>query len=215
MIKIAIAEDNVAFRDTLCDVLSMFDDVEVLFTSHNGKSVVHKFLQSNVPPDVVLMDIDMPIVDGISATAKLKALAPGVKVLMLSMFDQEEMVFDAILAGASGYLLKGEKPQHIHRALHDAIENRLPMSPAIASIALNIIRDKSCQSSTPESFALTERELEVLALLAEAKSYKAIAEVLNISEKTVRNHIHNIYGKIQVSSKAEAIKLALENNWFG
>ncbi len=214
MIKLAIAEDNTTFRKTLCDALGMFDDVEVLFASKNGKELIHTFLQADIPADVVLMDIDMPVLNGISATAKLKILVPNVKVIMLSIFDQEEMVFDAILAGASGYLLKGEKPQNIHRALHDVMENRLPMSPVIASIALGMIRGRSSNSSTPESFELTKREIEILALLAEAKSYKTIADELTISEKTVRNHIHNIYGKIQVSSKAEAVKLAIENKWF-
>lgn len=213
MIRVAIAEDNSRLRKTLSEALALFEDVDMLFSAKDGKEIVHKCAKSDQLPEVILMDIDMPNLDGIGATSIMQNQFPEVKILMLTIFDQDDKIFDAISAGASGYLLKGETPQRIVRAMEDALENRLPMSPEIARIAVQGRIEKT-GVKVPSNYNLTSREVEILELLSKAKSYREISELLFISEKTVRNHIHNIYKKIQVSSKAQAIHLAHKNEWF-
>jgi len=214
VIKVAIAEDNRSYFKALHDVLKSFDDVEFLFGAKNGKDIFHQVVKAELKPHLILMDIEMPITDGISATSKIKQTFPEIKVVMISVFDDRERVFEAILAGASGYLLKGEKPDVIRRAIYDALENRLPMSPVIAGLTLELVRSPhSSEETLIEENDLTSREKEILKELTEAKSYKQIADDLSISAKTVGNHVQNIYAKLQVSSKAEAVKMAYEKNW--
>lgn len=213
MIRVGIAEDNPRLRKTLTEALTNMPGVELLFSAKDGKEIIQLCAQASIRPDAILMDIEMPNLDGIGATSVLKRQFPDIRILMLTIFDQHDKIFDAIAAGASGYLLKGETPTRIVRALEDALEDRLPMSPEIARIAVGA-RIEERKQNLPEDFSLTTREIEILQLLAEAKSYKEIAAQLIISEKTVRNHIHHIYQKIQVSSKAEAIHLAHKNQWF-
>lgn len=180
----------------------------------NGKDIFHKIVKAEDRPDVVLMDIEMPVTDGIAATARIKRTFPDVKIVMISVFDDRERVFDAILAGASGYLLKGEKPEVIRRAIYDALDDRLPMSPVIAGLTLELIKGRHPHDEPLiAENDLTAREKDILRELTEAKSYKQIADDLSISVKTVGNHVQNIYAKLQVSSKAEAVKMAYENKW--
>jgi DNA-binding NarL/FixJ family response regulator len=214
VIRVAIAEDNRAYLKALQDVLHSFDDVELMLSAINGKDIFHKIIKAETKPDLVLMDIEMPLTDGISATAKIKKTYPEIKIVMISVFDDREQVFDAILAGASGYLLKGEKPDAIRRAIYDALEDRLPMSPVIAGLTLELVRNGQSGADTLIAESdLTTREQEILKELSEAKTYKQIAEDLFISTKTVGNHVQNIYNKLQVSSRAEAVKMAHERNW--
>jgi DNA-binding NarL/FixJ family response regulator len=214
MINVAIAEDNRAYFNALRDVLDSFSDMSLSITATNGKDIFHKILRAELKPDIVLMDIEMPIIDGISATHKIKQNFPDIKVVMISVFDDRERVFEAILAGASGYLLKGERPDVIRSAIHDALEDRLPMSPVIAGLTLELVKGQNgAQNIVIEESELTTREQQILKELAQAKSYKKIAEELSISPKTVGNHVQNIYTKLQVSSKAEAVKMAYEKNW--
>ncbi len=213
MIRVAIAEDNRAYSKALVDTLHSLDGVELTIVSKNGRDIYHEIVKATEKPQVVLMDIEMPVTDGISATARIKKTFPEIKVVMISVFDDRERVFEAILAGASGYLLKGERPDIIHNAIKDAIENRLPMSPAIAGLALELIKSSKPVSVANQENNLTVRENEILKEVARAKPYKQIAEELSISVKTVSNHVQNIYAKLQVSSKAEAVRMAYENQW--
>jgi len=188
--------------------------MELAITATNGKDIFQKIVKAETAPDLVLMDIEMPVTDGIAATSRIKRLFPNIRIVMISVFDDRERVFDAILAGASGYLLKGEKPEVIERAIHDALEDRLPMSPVIAGLTLELVKSRQQGSDKLiEENDLTARETEVLKELTEAKSYKQIADKLSISVKTVGNHVQNIYAKLQVSSKAEAVKMAYRNKW--
>lgn len=214
MIKVAIAEDNRSYFKALQDVIRSFDDVELVLGAANGKDIFHKIVKAEDRPDVVLMDIEMPVTDGIAATARIKRTFPDVKIVMISVFDDRERVFDAILAGASGYLLKGEKPEVIRRAIYDALDDRLPMSPVIAGLTLELVKGRHPHDEPLiAENDLTAREKDILRELTEAKSYKQIADDLSISVKTVGNHVQNIYAKLQVSSKAEAVKMAYENKW--
>jgi DNA-binding NarL/FixJ family response regulator len=155
----------------------------------------------------------MPVMDGIEATRRIHHLFPQVKIVMLTVFDDAEKIFEAILAGATGYLLKDEKLEKIIAALEEAMEGGAPMSPIIASKAMQLIRGKIPQA-TQTNFNLTEREIEILELISNGANYNQIAERTFISPKTVRKHIENIYKKLQVHNKVDAAKVAMKNKLF-
>ncbi|WP_020602740.1 response regulator [Spirosoma spitsbergense] len=219
-ISVAIVDDNITLLHSLIRNLEPFGAVTVLFTATNGQQAVEMAQQQ--PPDVILMDIDMPILDGIRATALLHNLMPETKILMLTIFDRDDKLFDAIKAGASGYLLKDEPPARIVAAVEEALDGGSPMSPGIASRALAMLRrqtfadaDKGRKSlPTPESYYLTPREIEILEHLSLGLVTAQIADQLFISDRTVRKHVENIYEKLHVHSKYEAIQLAGKHNWF-
>jgi DNA-binding NarL/FixJ family response regulator len=162
-------------------------------------------------PDLVLMDINMPVLDGIEATKKIRHLFPSIKIVMLTIFDETEKIFDAILAGATGYLLKDEKPEKLLAAIEEAMDGGAPMSASIAMKSLQLIRGKNEGPRDKKEFNLSQRELEILELIAKGENYNQIAEKLFISPKTVRKHIENIYTKLQVHNKVEAIQVATRN----
>ncbi|MEM7101908.1 MAG: response regulator transcription factor [Bacteroidota bacterium] len=214
-IKVAIVDDQYPLIQSLSEALSFFDNVEVVFTARNGKDCLEKLASNLTDPEVILMDIEMDVMNGIEATSKVAAQYPHIKIIILSAFDQDEKIFHAILAGANGYLLKGERPTKIVGAIEEAIEGRLPMSPLVASKSLALMRKApSPSASTPETYKLSPRETEVLEHVASGLTYNNIAEKLFLSPKTVRNHIENIYKKLEVHSKVEAVQIALKNNWF-
>ncbi len=212
-IKIAIAEDNPALAKSVKDNIDSFDNVELLFVAPNGKELLQKI--SGAKPDVILMDINMPVMDGIEATQKVKHHFPEIKIIMLTVFDEEDKIFASIIAGASGYLLKDEKPVKILEAILDAMDGGAPMSPSIATKALQMIRGQKTEI-VPEKndFNLSKREIEIMELIAKGDNYIQIAEKLFISPNTVRKHIENIYAKLQVHNKVEAIQVATKNKLF-
>jgi DNA-binding NarL/FixJ family response regulator len=208
-IKIAVAEDNPKLARSIRETLSVFDHVELLFIASNGQDMIHQL--SAKMPDLILMDINMPVLDGIEATKKIRHLFPQVKIVMLTIFDETEKIFDAILAGATGYLLKDEKPEKILSAIEEAMEGGAPMSASIAAKSLQLIRGKNAEAAVKKEFNLSARELEILELISKGENYNQIAEKLFISPKTVRKHIENIYTKLQVHNKVEAIQVATKN----
>ena len=219
-VSIAIVDDNITLLNTLAYNLSVFSEVTVLFTASDGQQALDMAMQQ--PPDVVLMDIDMPILDGIRATALFHKLQPDVKILMLTIFDRDDKLFEAIKAGASGYLLKDELPVRLVMAIEEAMDGGAPMSPGIASRALAMLRRQAFtdtgkpqkQAPAPESYLLTTREIEILEQLSQGLATLQIADKLCISDRTVRKHVENIYEKLHVHSKYEAIQLAGKNQWF-
>ncbi len=219
-ISVAIVDDNTTLLHALVRNLGPFPELTVLFTATNGQQAVEKARQQR--PDVMLMDIDMPILDGIRATALLHNLMPDIKILMLTIFDQDNKLFDAIKAGASGYLLKDEPPARIVAAVEEALDGGAPMSPGIASRALAMLRRQTFADAdkgkkplpSPESYSLTTREIEILEHLSLGLTTGQIADQLCISDRTVRKHVENIYDKLHVHSKYEAIQLAGKHNWF-
>lgn len=219
-ISIAIVDDNTDLLHSLARNLAPFSAVTVLFMATNGQQAVEMARQQ--PPDVMLMDIDMPVLDGIRATALLHDLMPETKILMLTIFDRDDKLFDAIKAGASGYLLKDEPPARIVAAVEEALDGGSPMSPGIASRALAMLRrqtfadaDKGKKTPpSPESYYLTAREIEILEQLSLGLATLQIADQLFISDRTVRKHVENIYDKLHVHSRYEAIRLAGKHNWF-
>lgn len=217
MIRIGIIDDNLSLLRNLRQNLSIFQEVEVAFSANSGLDAVSKM--KNTGADVLLMDIEMPVMDGIEATRKIKEAFPYVKIMMLTVMDSENKIFEAIKAGASGYLMKDERPNKIIAAVKEMMEGGAPMSSNIALKTLQILRKqevtgKETQTTqSPEEFNLTKREIEILEKVAEGLTYNQIAEELFISAKTSRKHIENIYQKLHVHSKLEAVSLARKNRW--
>jgi RNA polymerase sigma factor (sigma-70 family) len=216
MIYIAIVDDQKSLRSTLSEKLNRFPDFEVLFTAENGKDFLKQMKEARraVDPDVVLMDIDMPIMNGIDAVQEGKLRFPKTKYLMLTIFDEDEKIFNAIKAGAEGYLLKDEPIEKIKEAIDNLLKNEgAPMSPSIARKVLNLLTNpeqrvsKSDKKQTENDYNLTEREKEILTLLVDGLEYKEIAQKLGLSPNTVRNNISKIYGKLHVSSRMQAAKV--------
>jgi len=182
----------------------------VVHIAENGAELLD-FARHHKNLDVVLMDIQMPVMDGIEATRKVKERYPQIKVIMSTVFDDDENLFKAILSGASGYLLKDESPEMIHRSIEMVMQGGAPMSAGIASKVLNLVRTQPIAFDDQEDFGLTPRELEILNHLSKGLSYEQIAGNLFISSGTVRKHIENIYRKLQVHNKVEALRIATQN----
>lgn len=216
MTSIVIVDDKKEICTNLQQIFKVFESGNVLFVAHDGEEIVKKLNHATVLPQVILMDIEMRKMDGIAATQIIKSKFPQIKILMLTVFEQEDKIFQAIQAGADGYLLKDERPKKIIEAIENVLEGRMPMSPIIAAKTLAFLRNPTPQASfkNPQDFHLTKREIEILELLASGKSYQKISDALFISYKTVSSHIENIYRKLGVHSKVEASTLALKNKWF-
>lgn len=210
-IRTLIVEDNPQIAEALTEKLCNFEnELEVRKIVANGLLAVEE-VQANPHLDLILMDIQMPVMDGIEATALIKQKRPQLKVLMSTVFDEEDYIFRAILAGANGYLLKDEKPENIMRCIREVMDGGAPMSASVARKALDMIRYKPQQEDIKLNFNLSKRELEILEQLGAGLSYSQIAENLFISPATVRKHIENIYQKLQVHNKVEAVQLAIKN----
>lgn len=207
-IHIAIAEDNVFALEALKRKLVHYRDVQIKLIAPHGKYLVEHIADS--PIDIVLMDIEMPLMDGIQATEVIKRAHPQIKVVVLTTFDDDDRIFAAIRSGASGYLLKEADAETIFRAIQEVLDGGAPMSPAIALKVLRMVRTQVPPVVTPTTdtvdFRLTKRELEILEQLKNGLTYQQIAANLFISFGTVRKHIDNIYQKLHVSNKVEALQ---------
>jgi DNA-binding NarL/FixJ family response regulator len=218
-IAIAIVDDKLQNRVSLSEQIKYSDDIEVLFCAKDGHDFLDLMKQCNPArlPEVILMDIEMPGMDGIQAVQHGQLLYPDLKFLMLTVFDDDNKIFEAIKAGANGYLLKSEKVSVIIDYIQQLVEvGGVPMSPAIARKAMNLLMSASIPekvtSTLPDpAYVLSERETEVLKFLVDGFDYKVIARKLFLSSHTVRKHIANIYQKLHVNSKAHAIKVANKN----
>jgi len=206
MIKIGLVEDNAQLGQDIRDKLALAEGVTVIWEVRDGVMAL-KALEEGKLPDVVLMDVAMSGMDGIEATRLSKIKFPDLKILMLTVMDDEKKLFEALKAGASGYLLKEVKPHLLINAIDDVLEGGLPLSPSLASMALNYLinKPKVQENPSPEVEKLTKREQEVLQWLKKGMSVRQIGEQLFISDKTVRKHLEHIYEKLQVHSGREAI----------
>mgnify|MGYP003543776856 FL=1 len=217
MIKLAIVDDKYQNRHSLAEKIVYSNEVEIVFSAVNGKDFLDKMKTSTseTRPEVVLMDIEMPEMDGIQAVYNGNILYPEVKFIMLTVFDDDDKLFEAIKAGASGYFLKDEKILTILEGLKQAIfEEGAPMSPRIARKTLQLmVNPIAKEKQVVEQSDLSAREMEILKLLVQGSDYKSIAEKLFISPNTVRKHIANIYTKLQISNKVQLVNLAAKNNW--
>ena len=213
MIRIGIVDDNYFLLKALEEKISFFEDLSHKFSSNSGAEVLgHLELQSNI--DLILMDIEMPGINGIEATGIIKKRYPQIKVIMLTVFDNEEHIFNAIKAGADGYLLKDTPAEDLHEGILETMNGGAAMNPKIAKKTLKLLRHPNLNSlsTAMEEVNLSARETEILEQLASGLSYTKIAENLFISPSTVRKHIENIYKKLQVHSKLEAVEKARNYN---
>ena len=211
LITVAIAEDNSFALKACLDKLNQYAAYKVVLKAFNGKELTENFAQHNI--DVILMDIQMPNMDGIEATKIISKLNPKIKIIMLTTFDDDENIFKAIMAGASGYLLKEESAEILHRSIIETLTGGAPMSAGIAMRVLNLLRNPPAFGSfvKDEDFGLTKREIELLNHLKKGLSYEQIAANLFISYGTVRKHIENIYRKLQVNNKINAVDMAVKH----
>lgn len=209
-INIAIAEDNRFALKALTDILEIDPEIRVKHIAVNGRELL-RHLSADRNVDLVLMDIEMPEMNGIEATAEVKTRFPQIKVLMLTTFDDDQHLFNAILAGASGYLLKEDAGHGVADAIRDTLSGGAAMSPAIALKTLQLIRQPLNDQGRTEDFKLSDREIELLTQLKNGLTYEEIGVNLHISYHTVRKHIENIYRKLQVNNKVEAIRKASDN----
>ena len=212
MIRIAIVDDNTFLQKTIQDKLSFFADVEVRMKAIHGQDIIEK-LEKNHNLDLILMDIEMPKMDGIEATAIIKSKFPQIKIIMLTVFDNDENIFKAIKAGADGYFLKEVNPQELYNGIQETLSGGAGMTPSIALKTLKLLREPLVfdDSIAKEEISLTSREIEVLEQLSKGLKYNAIAENLYLSPGTIRKHVENIYTKLQVHNKLEAIQKAKNN----
>ncbi|MCW3092248.1 MAG: DNA-binding response regulator [Chitinophagaceae bacterium] len=216
-VKIAIVDDKLIVRKAIKDKLRASAEMNIILEACNGEVFLEsiKELGEEDLPEIVLMDIEMPEMDGIQTIAVASMLFPKMKFIVLTVFDNNEKIFEAIKAGANGYLLKDDDAVNLHDAiLHVMNYDAVPMSPAIARKTLGLLKTGLPEASNSVSSGLSTREYGVLQHLVEGLEYKQIAEKLFISPATVRTHISNIYQKLHVTSKAQAIKLAYKNSWL-
>jgi DNA-binding NarL/FixJ family response regulator len=215
MIQIAIVDDKQPNRVSLSEKLSFVTDINVLFLAANGEDFLEQMKAQNPTPEIVLMDIDMPVMNGIEAVNIASEFYPQTKFVMLTVFDDDDKIFEAIKAGAIGYLLKDENIDRIVDAVRQIVEfGGSPMSPRIARKALQLLMNAKVEAKQKEDTILSNREMDILKGLVEGLDYKGVADKLFISPHTVRTHITKIYQKLHVSSKTQAVMLAVKNRWF-
>ena len=208
-IRIAIFDDNTQLRESLFDLVDASDGFICVGAFANCENVLQNV--KDTKPDVVLMDIEMPVVSGIDAVILIKERFPDVKILMQTIFEDDEKVFQSICNGAEGYILKNTAPGEILSSLKEIYEGGAPMTPAIATKVLRMFKN-NLSAKKDESFNLSIREKEILKHLVEGLSYKMIADACFISLETVSGHMKNIYKKLQVHSKGEAVAKAIKGN---
>lgn len=196
MIRVVIADDHGVVRAGLAQLLATFPDVELVGSASNGEEAVS--LSAARDPDVVLMDLEMPVMDGIEATRRIRGAQPGVAVVVLTSFSDRERILSALDAGAAGYLLKDAEPEALARALEVAARGEAPLDPKAAGVLL------SARRAASPAAGLTDREREVLAMVAEGLANKLIAQRLGISEKTVKTHLTSVFRQIGVTDRTQA-----------
>ena len=213
MIKIAIVDDNTFLQKAVHDKLVFFEDIDVKFKAIDGNDLMLK-LEKNHNIDLILMDIEMPKMNGIEATELVKNKYPQIKIIMLTVFDNDENIFKSIKAGADGYFLKEVNPEELHNGILETLNGGAAMTPSIALKTLKLLREPMIfdKSELCEDIVLTPREIEVLEQLSKGLKYNAIADNLFLSAGTIRKHVENIYTKLQVHNKLEAIQKAKSNN---
>jgi DNA-binding NarL/FixJ family response regulator len=200
-IRIRIADDHPLFRDGMHGLLDSVPNIEVIGEATTGEEVIT--LAATLKPDVILMDIRMPGMNGIQATRQIPEVNPEVNILMVTMLEDDESVFAAMRVGARGYILKGANQAEVLRAIHSVANGEAIFGPGVAQQLLNFFHTPARQA--PKAFPeLTDREVEILTLIAQGWTNEEIADHFVLSLKTVRNHASNIFGKLQVTDRAQA-----------
>jgi DNA-binding NarL/FixJ family response regulator len=211
VVRVLLVDDQPLFRTAIASLINAQDDFTVVGEAENGLRGLE--MARELEPDVVVMDVEMPVMNGVEATRLIRDQVPGVKVVMLTVSDDDEYLFDAIRYGAHGYLLKDLRPEELYELLRAVIRNETPLSPAIASRLLRQFRDHPpggagrpavTSPASPAGPGLTQREIVILQLVAEGLSNKEIGTRLSITEGTVKNHVHNALEKLQLENRVQA-----------
>ncbi|WP_135552039.1 response regulator [Paenibacillus cymbidii] len=228
-IKIILADDHQLFREGVKRIINMENDLEVIGECGDGIQALE--LCNELHPDIVLMDINMPVENGVVATEKLKDIFPSIKVIILSIHDDESYVFETLRKGASGYLLKDMEAESLINAIRSVVAGHAYIHPKVTGKLINQLRrmtyldemgvvsnnvaakEAGVKFVHTSNNPLTRREAEVLRLMAEGKSNKSIGEFLFISEKTVKNHVSSILQKMEVDDRTQAVIIAIKNGW--
>lgn len=203
--SILLYEDNVQLSESIQVMMRLNENLRVVGSFNNPSDVTTHL--ASLKPDVVIMDIDMPVMTGIEAVTKVRKVNGDIPIIMLTVFDDNQHVFDAICAGATGYLLKKHISTKLFTAIDEVMTGGSPMSPSIARMVLGSVQQKA---GTGNPYQLTPKEKEVLASLSKGNSYKLIAAELTISIDTVRSHIRKIYEKLRVNSQTQAVTKAIQ-----
>jgi DNA-binding NarL/FixJ family response regulator len=209
--KIIICDDQAVIREGLELLLNLENDIQVLGLAQEGMEAIE--LVDKLHPDLVLMDLKMSGVNGVEATRQIKKLVPDTKVLVLTTYDDDEWIFDAIRAGASGYLLKDTPREKLVEAIRGTVEGRTFLDPTIAGKVMNQAASHEVHPPTLLTSKLTEREVEILRLLAKGLNNADIAAKLFLSEGTVRNHVSSILEKLSVSDRTQAAVIAIQHGF--
>lgn len=219
-----MVEDNPSLRKRFIDNFKYFQNIELSLVSPTGEDFLERVssLIDAELPQVVLMDIELPGIDGIETTSRLKQLKPSVEVMMLTVFEQPDKIFNSLKAGAVGYMLKDESPTNIVKAMEELLEGGAPMSRTIARKMIGLIStdpslgdNSQLKEQAIQEYGLSDQEVKIIQRLVDGNNYLEIAEGLFISPHTVKTHIKNIYKKLHVHSRASAVKLALDKKIVG
>lgn len=205
-VNIIIYDDSLTLRESLANLLALSGNYFISGSFANCTEVIHQV--QKLKPDVILMDIDMPGINGIEAVKKIRGINTTVQIIMLTVFDDNTHVFDALFAGANGYLLKKYVSDKLIHSIQDVLDGGAPMSPSIARMVINNMQ-QPLPKGGEDDYQLTTREKEILQLLSQGNSFKLIASELSISIDTVRTHIKHIYDKLHVRSQIEAVSKAI------
>lgn len=208
-IKIILYEDNPDMRESLSTLIAFTQNLELAGSFINcSECESHAEI---LQPDIILMDIEMPETNGLDGIRKIRAVNKEVKIIVLTVFDDNQNVFNAICGGANGYLLKKSSPDQIIGAINDVLAGGAPMTPSIANKVLKLLADSNLSAQQKQDYGLTKREKEILQSLVNGNSYKMIASEQDITIDTVKSHLKKIYQKLQVHSQTEAVVKALKN----
>ncbi len=205
-IDVIIIEDNDLLRDSLKEAINKSSDINCNYTFSSGEAALDFIEKEELVPDIILLDIGLPGMSGIELIPELKKLSLSSKIIIITIHDDDENVFNAICAGASGYLLKDLSSDRIVASINEVMNGGAPMNSHIAKKVLNMFRDQNIKS---DGYDLSEREKEILSLLIDGLNKKQIAEKIFLSHHTVDSHIRNIYAKLEVHSRSSAISKAI------
>ncbi len=207
-IKVMIADDQRLMREGLTILLALADDIDIVAQAGDGAEAIE--LAKTLRPDVILMDIQMPHVNGVEATKTIRSILPQTQIIILTTFDDDEYLMSGLRAGACGYLLKDMPSEQLADAIRSAAKGQSPIGPEMARKLVNLVTQNPIVPSAPAASELSEREIEVLRLIADGLSNKEIAEKLFIAEGTAKNHVSNILSKLEARDRAQAVARAKE-----
>ena len=208
-IRLLLVDDQDVVRIGISAIISIDENIDVIGTAADGEEALYLVEQHH--PDLVLMDLKMPVMNGIQATRLIKERFPAIKVLVLTTYDADEWVFDAIRAGAAGYLLKDSSREELLKAINDTMDGKTAVDPGVAGKLFQHVVQNITPTDSNLTENLSERELEILKLIARGMNNRAIAETLFLSEGTVRNYVSGILAKLEVNDRTQAAIIALRH----